>query len=497
MDIAEIGFKAETSSLDKATNSLTKLKAAAAGVATATNKVDKAVTLASLSVARAKTSEAQAVLAALKATEKSSKVDIQKANQSLKVAKAEELKAKAFHNTAVAAERSASAMLKVVTAEKRQGSTRNEISLAAGGIANDNMPNRFNTANVAAQFQDIGVTAAMGMNPLTIALQQGTQLSAILNSMKNPLQGLAAAFTSIINPISLASIGIVALIAAGIQMVDWTKLAKKALNEVADVIQKIGPYAIGAAAGLAVLYSSSVISGLAALVKGIYSIGAAIVAVAAMPAVLIAGLAALTGAITVWAVNASKPFRKFANVVIGIIAGLTNMLVGQFIDLFEAVNNMVIIGLNKLFDLINTGISGIPDYLQDKLNLKPIEFRFKQTDFGQKQMEKGAGQLADSFSTAFGDKLVGTDYVKIIGTSVDGALDAASKKFREWSDAIGSDEKSPWQKLVQGAEKTIATLQAERDAFGMSAEAAAKLRYETELLNETKEKKVNAIKIKI
>ncbi len=34
----------------------------------------------------------------------------------------------------------------------------------------------FQTANIAAQFQDIGVTAAMGMNPLQIALQQGTQL---------------------------------------------------------------------------------------------------------------------------------------------------------------------------------------------------------------------------------------------------------------------------------------------------------------------------------
>ena len=41
----------------------------------------------------------------------------------------------------------------------------------------------FNTANIAAQFQDIGVTAAMGMNPLQIALQQGTQISAALGPM--------------------------------------------------------------------------------------------------------------------------------------------------------------------------------------------------------------------------------------------------------------------------------------------------------------------------
>lgn len=73
------------------------------------------------------------------------------------------------------------------------------------------------TANIAAQFQDIGVTAAMGMSPLMIALQQGTQLSAVLNTMQSPLRGLAAAFGSIINPTSLLTIGFVALGAAAVQ----------------------------------------------------------------------------------------------------------------------------------------------------------------------------------------------------------------------------------------------------------------------------------------
>lgn len=75
----------------------------------------------------------------------------------------------------------------------------------------------FQTANIAAQFQDIGVTAAMGMSPLQIALQQGTQLSAILNTMENPVRGLAAAFMSVINPVSLVTIGVIGLGAAAIQ----------------------------------------------------------------------------------------------------------------------------------------------------------------------------------------------------------------------------------------------------------------------------------------
>lgn len=77
-----------------------------------------------------------------------------------------------------------------------------------------------NTANVAAQGFDIGVTAAMGMNPMMIGMQQGTQLVQVVQQMgggKQALQGIATGFLSILNPMSLATIGIVAFGAAGIQ----------------------------------------------------------------------------------------------------------------------------------------------------------------------------------------------------------------------------------------------------------------------------------------
>ena len=81
--------------------------------------------------------------------------------------------------------------------------------------------NSFNTANIAAQFQDIGVTAAMGMSPIQIALQQGTQLSAVLQQIKDSGQGvgqgLAAAFASVISPLSLVTIGVIAAGAAAFQ----------------------------------------------------------------------------------------------------------------------------------------------------------------------------------------------------------------------------------------------------------------------------------------
>lgn len=71
--------------------------------------------------------------------------------------------------------------------------------------------------NAGYQFQDIAVTAAMGMNPLMIGLQQGTQLASVLGTMERPVAGLAAAFGSLINPVSLVTIGLTAGVAALVQ----------------------------------------------------------------------------------------------------------------------------------------------------------------------------------------------------------------------------------------------------------------------------------------
>lgn len=80
--------------------------------------------------------------------------------------------------------------------------------------------NGWQTSNIVAQFQDIGVTAAMGMSPLQIALQQGTQLSSVIQGMgsgRSIISGLAAAFTSLVSPVSLVTIGLVGGGAAALQ----------------------------------------------------------------------------------------------------------------------------------------------------------------------------------------------------------------------------------------------------------------------------------------
>ncbi|MGC9418272.1 MAG: phage tail length tape measure family protein [Rhodovulum sp.] len=71
-------------------------------------------------------------------------------------------------------------------------------------------------ANLGYQFNDIGVMMAAGQSPLMLAIQQGTQISQVLGPMgaQGAVSALGAAFRSMINPVSLATIGIVAGTAA-------------------------------------------------------------------------------------------------------------------------------------------------------------------------------------------------------------------------------------------------------------------------------------------
>ena len=98
---------------------------------------------------------------------------------------------------------------------------------------------------VAPQLFDTGVTAAMGMNPMQIGLQQGTQIVQVMQQMgggKQALQGIAAGFMSLLNPINLVTIGVVALGAVGIQALMGTSYSKATIS--ADRNQKSFKYSL-------------------------------------------------------------------------------------------------------------------------------------------------------------------------------------------------------------------------------------------------------------
>ncbi|TXH55060.1 MAG: hypothetical protein E6Q97_09640, partial [Desulfurellales bacterium] len=109
---------------------------------------------------------------------------------------------------------------------------------------------RFHTANLAAQFNDIGVMMASGQSPFILAIQQGTQMSQVLSDMggnaKTTGKALWQAFTSIFSPVSLLTIGLIAGAAALGQWVMETYNLKgntidldKALGDLADTQSRL------------------------------------------------------------------------------------------------------------------------------------------------------------------------------------------------------------------------------------------------------------------
>jgi hypothetical protein len=102
-----------------------------------------------------------------------------------------------------------------------------------------NRQQNFNSANIAAQFHDIFITAQGGMSIGQIALQQGTQISAVLEGMKNTGASvgstLKAAFLSVVSPLSLITIGAVA---AGAALIKWGFSGKDSAEKLTDTLKK-------------------------------------------------------------------------------------------------------------------------------------------------------------------------------------------------------------------------------------------------------------------
>lgn len=476
MDIANIGFKADTKDLDKATISLNKLKAAAAGTTTASKSAAEAAT----AVATAESAKARAYLATVKASGNATKADIDSAKQALRTANAHEANTRAMLKQAIAADKLAKATQGVASANMaafRSAATgQGRASPVATGVrigspadaplARDQMPNRFNTANIAAQFQDIGVTASMGMNPLTIALQQGTQLSAILNSMESPLKGIAQAFRSIINPVSLLSIGLVALAAVAIQFTDWVSVGQGLLNGLASAMDMVADNANGLVLVIGGLTATLIIFNAGAItttIRSLYAMGAASLAAGAQMA-------------AAWLIGLSP----LSLVILGIGAVVAALII--FRDEIAQVFGIDIV------DAAKTAVNKIIGFFIGAY--KVIIEQWK--NMGRVLRGEATVALGDVF-----DEAMNTDY---IGAAAEGIANAASKaadKIRAISAGLGQDEdkkkgkKDPWEELTKGHERRMNELKAERAALGQSAQETSRLKYETELLNEAQQKNID------
>lgn len=102
-----------------------------------------------------------------------------------------------------------------------------------------------NVANLAAQFQDIGVQLSAGTSPFLVAIQQGTQISAVLGNAgaAGSVRMLGGALASVLSPVSLLTIGVIALGGAAAQyfaslLTDGSK-SEETLRQQAQLIEQV------------------------------------------------------------------------------------------------------------------------------------------------------------------------------------------------------------------------------------------------------------------
>ena len=392
---------------------------------------------------------------------------------------------------------------------------------------------RGNLGNIAAQFQDIAVSAQMGMGPLQIALQQGTQLAAVLSTMEKPVQGLGAALLSVLSPVSLLTIGLIALAAAGLQMVDWTKLAQSALLGLADVLETTAPYAVAAATALALIYAPAIIGGIISLIAllGRLVVQLGILAgafILANPAVaFVAGITAAVGAANIFRDELTKIFgrdivadaKNAVNFIIAAFVGGFNgiksawsLLPAALGDVIYSTAQLVLKGtelmVNKVISMISDFIGGTYDALSGlagKVGLDigtfggidPVDFGKITNPYKDKALEAASG-IAQAMKEAQGTDFVG-EGLRVIGeyaSTAAGKIKDLAKGLADVDDKSkkrtgGKSEQEKYADIVAGAERQIAALEAERDAIGLTEQAAAALRYETQLLNEAQQRGIS------
>ncbi len=370
----------------------------------------------------------------------------------------------------------------------------------------------------------------MGMGPMQIALQQGTQLAAVLSTMENPVRGLGEAFLSVISPVSLITIGLIALVAALLQFVNWSKLAQSALIGLADVLESIAPFAIGAAGALTLLYAPTIVGGIVSLIAllGRLVVQLGIVAGAfALANPAIAFVAGITAAVAAAIVFRDELKEIFGRDIVADAKNGINTVIGAFIGGYEAIKAVwgrlpeaIADFVYSTADMVIRGIESMVQKAVDGLNNLINNYALWMESIGQPLKNYNDliiepvkfGRITNSNSGALGSAMEaardaynsaqGTDYVGGVVDAIGRGASAASDKLRELAKGLtdvdekskkraGKSEQEKYADIVAGAERQIAMLEAERDAMGLTERAAAALRYEQQFLNEAQQRGIS------
>lgn len=527
-DFAKIGFGVDTSQLEEGVAALNTFNSSAKSANSTAKSIGAAMNSSSKVFAAAVSAMSKSIASFVSVTKGASVEQIAAANEAsdfadvvYRAAKAENTLAGSIEKTTNALKNQLTPMQKIINNLTGVGSSvgftakeskknfkdlmteeeyRNAIGVSSRGLTEAQQISRFNTSNIAAQFQDIAVTAAMGMNPMTIALQQGSQLVGVLNLMEKPLISIVEAFKSLFNTTSLVTIGLTGLVAAGLQMVDWTSVAINILdglksafqfasqyaNELGVTLTGLSVYAVASNASFILLTAQLVL--LKARIIALSAASAGLSVLGTVATVILNPFVLLTGVV----VGLAEAFLTFKNEiknaldsVIQNVIDFVNKTIGYFVGLKNVIK--------EIPDIVKTarddGFSAANDKITEIMN-KAMEHKFISDETvknAQESMNKvidtvanGVQTMNDAVSTG-ADKLGG--YVKSGLDSATNAFDKMKTKLTENSDEM----KKAWEDLQTSALQDISDVRMDRSLLGKSTYDATYEKTQYDLINQAKQ----------
>lgn len=505
-DVARLGFSADTSALDKAKAALRSLIPAAKGAQQATDALN------------ASTGKTGGVVHNAAAGLNGLGVGMNKAaNGAAGLSRAALMAGTAMGTIERAAVGAAAAMgtfqVSSTTAVNNVVNNLNRVPAAAnsagtaldrlGRHASDNI-NRMQATpgNIAAQFQDIGVTAAAGMNPMIIALQQGTQLSA---AMAGGLGNLLAGLRQVFSASTLLTIGLVGLIAAGIQMVDWAKVAATVLYALADALIYVAPYALALGAALAVLYAPAIIAGIYSVIAAVVALGVAFYATVGLPLLIAA-------AVAVSVITIVNYYKEGINRILNMFIAGYKGIVAVWDRLPAVMGDIGVRAANALISAIRDGVIKTIELINPLLGLlKMAGVDIMGKIIPNAQIDNpwaGAAAGAWDFAKAAAAAHKPIDIVGNIAAGIEDAIKAAAdaardlaayllepdaekaKKSKVGSAARGRDTKTGTEKfadILEDAAKQKRELLQTSETIGLYGEELARATYTTDLFNKAQD----------
>lgn len=499
-DIARIGFGVETSQLEKGISTLSTFSTSAKSANSNARAIGTAMNKAAVTFAGAVAGMSRSIASLVSSTKTATVEEIAAAKEASNFANSIYRAAQAQDTLTVSTQKTTrnlqnmySAMLKLSSSESilqrinritgvsgltnksaeysaeffKRSTTKEEWNAMTGTLARDQMPDRFNTANIAAQFQDIGVTAAMGMNPLLIALQQGTQLSAVLSSMKKPIQGLADAFKQIINPTSLWTIALTALAVVGLQMVDWIGVAQSSLNGLASAMDFVASHSDSFGAVLTGLVGVIGVIKFESIKTGLSSV--------------ISVASKVFTTFTSW----SKLVKVFNNIKKSIVE--LKVVTWALANPVKAVTAVILAGVTAWAAFSEAG--------RNALN-KTIGYTLAAAYSIGGAMEAGFKSIYKGFDEAFGElsdkmkEIAGKDYIAAVDDIIGSVASAASAKFEEWSNSLNKIDKKTkkvieaWKELQSQIGQDIASAKLDQNLIGVDTYTSEYMKTRADLMNQ-------------